>query len=130
MTRLINTTIFRSILVALCMLADETPAYIPKPNTTDQHDHSNTTPSPSMKVTGNHHARRPHSAKRRRHSKSVVDSGATVHCIRDRSLFTHLDTSKSVSLRVADKHVIRAEGVGTCAISLKSSNGEYHTETR
>ena len=127
MTRLINTTIFRSILVASCMLADETPAYIPKPNTTDQHDHSNTTPSPSMKVTGNHHARRPHSAKRRRHSKSVVDSGATVHCIRDRSLFTHLDTSKSVSLRVADKHVIRAEGVGTCAISLKSSNGEYHT---
>ena len=127
MTKLINTTAFRSILVASCMLAGRTPAFIPNPSTTDEHARSSTSPPPSMKVTGSPSSRRSKSAKRRRSIKSVVDSGATVHCIRDRSLFTHMDTSQSVSLRVADNHVIRAEGVGTCAVSLRSSNGELHT---
>ena len=121
MTKLINTVAFRSILVASCMLAGETPAFIPTLRTSEQHARSGTPAPPSMTVTGSPPTRRARSAKKRRCSKSVVDSGATVHCIRDKSLFTHLDTTKTVTLRVADKHVIRAEGVGTCAVSLKSA---------
>ena len=127
MNKLVNTVAFRSILVAACMLAGETPAFIPTPSTSDQHARSSTPAPPSMKVTGSPPSRRSRSAKKRRCSRSVVDSGATVHCIRDKSLFTHLDTTTTVTLRVADKHVIRAEGVGTCAVSLKSASGELHT---
>ena len=52
MTKLINTTAFRSLLVASCMLAGRTPAFIPNPSTTDEHARSSTSPPPSMKVTG------------------------------------------------------------------------------
>ena len=97
---------------------------IPKPYT----DRTTSTPPQGMKVTGDSKARRQRSAKpKRRHSKSIVDSGATVHCIRDRSLFTHLDTTKHVNLRVADKRTLRSEGVGTCAVQLRSSDGQLHT---
>ena len=126
MPLLINTPLFRSLLVASCMLSGDVPKAIPKPNAHRTND--NTFPPSSMKVSGSPPAHRRKSAKpKRRYSKSIVDSGATVHCIRDRSLFSHLDTTKTVSLRVADKRVIRAEGVGTCAVSLKSSDGKYHT---
>ena len=123
MTKLINTSLFRSVLIASCMLTSDVPSTIPpKPSMP-------TCPScpPSiMKVAGDSSPRQSRSSKKRR-SRSVVDSGATIHCIRDRSLFSHLDTSKSVRIRVADNRVINSEGVGTCAINLKSSNGETHT---
>ena len=128
MVKLINVPMFRSLLVASCLLAGHSPAVVPNLNTQDQAARSSTSPPPSMKVAGNPPSRRKKSAKpKRRCSKSVVDSGATIHCIRDRSLFTFLDTKKHVDLKVADNNVIRAEGVGTCAVSLKTANNEYHT---
>ena len=77
-----------------------------------------------MNVTGN---KRKLSRSSKKRFRSVVDSGATIHCIKDRSLFTHLDTSKSVRVRVADNHVINSEGVGTCAVKLTASDGSVHT---
>ena len=124
MTKLINIPLFRSLLVASCMLCGDVSETIPKPTT----NRTNNTSPKGMKVAGNSRSRRQKSAKPKRQcSKSVVDSGATVHCIRDRSLFTHLDTNKHVNLRVADKRVIRSEGVGTCAVQLKSADGQFHT---
>ena len=124
MVNLINTPLFRSLLVASCMLSSNVPTVIPKRHTT----HEDSATNHSMSVSGTPQRTKRKSAKpKRRYSKSIVDSGATVHCIRDRSLFTHLDTSKRVKLRVADKRVIVSEGVGSCAISLKSSDGESHT---
>ena len=79
-----------------------------------------------MKVNSDSRPRQSKSSKKKRF-RSVVDSGATIHCIRDKSLFTHLDTSKSVRIRVADNHVINSEGVGQCAVNLRSSDGETHT---
>ena len=127
MTVLLRHPLFRSLLVAAsCMYDDNGPAYLSRANIRA----ADGTPPPSMVVTGDHTGRRHKSAKPKRRdrcSKSIVDSGATVHCIRDKSLFTHLDTSKHVNLRVADNRVIRSEGVGTCAVSLKSSDGNLHT---
>ena len=124
--RLINTPTFRTLLVASCMLASDTPAVIPKHGTPPSHD--DVASANSMSVSGEPRTTKRKSAKpKRRYSRSIVDSGATVHCIKDRSLFTHLDTSKHVKLRVADNRTIVSEGVGTCAISLRSSDGELHT---
>ena len=123
MTKLINTPLFRSVLVAACMLTGDVTL---SPNSRPlEHDSSHPQPT-VMKVTSDN---KPNSKSRstKKKCRSVVDSGATVHCIRDKSLFTHLDTSKSVRIRVADNRVINSEGVGTCAIKLKSSNGENHT---
>ena len=108
------------------MLSVDTPGMIPQPNTHRTTEEN--TNHESIKVTGNPTTRRRKSAKPKRfHHKAVVDSGATVHCIRDRSLFTYIDTSKRVKIRVADKRVILAEGVGSCAVNLKSSDGKLHT---
>ena len=126
MTRLINTPLFRSVFIASCMLTGDVPLTIPKPpvcNVCDSHDPAQ--PS-SMKVNSDSRSRQSKSSKKKRF-RSVVDSGATIHCIRDKSLFTHLDTSKSVRIRVADNHVINSEGVGQCAVNLRSSDGETHT---
>ena len=122
MTKLINNPFFRSVLIASCMLSGDVPCIIPRPLDNDKlHE-----PVTSMKVSSDSTSRQSKSSKKKKF-KSVVDSGATVHCIRDKSLFTHLDTSKTVRIRVADDRVINSEGVGTCAIKLNSSNGESHT---
>ena len=123
MTVLIRTPLFRSLLVAACMIHGDVSQAIPS----EPHTHYEPNNTNSMKVTGTPRAPRHKSAKSKRRPRSIVDSGATVHCIRDKSLFTHLDTSKHVRLKVADKRVMRSEGVGTCAIRLKSSDGKFHT---
>ena len=105
MTRLINNPLFRSVLVASCMLSGDVPFTIPRTL-----DNKSPKPVTSMKVSDDSTPRRSKSSKKKRF-KSVVDSGATVHCIRDKSLFTHLDTSKSIRIRVADDRVINSEGV-------------------
>ena len=123
MTRLINTPLFRSVLVASCMLTGDvtlTPSSRPV-----EPDSSHPQPTVMKVASDNEPNRKSRSTKKK--CRSVVDSGATVHCIRDKSLFTHLDTSKSVRIRVADNRVINSEGVGTCAIKLKSSKMERIT---
>ena len=64
--------------------------------------------------------------KRRVHT--IVDSGASIHCINDKSMFVSLDCTKHVNIRVADDRVIVGEGVGTCEITLKDQNGKSHVE--
>ena len=76
-------------------------------------------------LSGSNKAKRIRSAKRR--SRCIVDSGATIHCIKDRSLFTHLDTDTSVRIRVANNQVLCSEGVGTCAVRLVNTQGQAHT---
>ena len=123
MTLLIKHPFFRTVLIAACMLSVDTPGTIPKLNT----DRTSETTPKGMKVAGTPTTRRRKSAKpKRSHSKTIVDSGASVHCIRDRSLFTSLDTSKHVSLKVADNRTIYSEGVGTCAVKIKAADGQYH----
>ena len=109
MNLLIKHPLFRSLMVAACMLGTDTPGMIPPLPNTHRTTEENTNHE-SIKVTGNPTTRRRKSAKPKRfHHKAVVDSGATVHCIRDRSLFTFIDTSKCVKIRVADKRVILAQ---------------------
>ena len=98
----------------------DTPCGIPR---ACEHDHNDT----SMSVDSQASQPRSKSSKRRRRFKSIVDSGATIHCIKDRSLFTHIDTSRTINIRVADNRVVQSEGVGTCAVQLKSANGQKHT---
>ena len=123
MTKLINTPLFKSILIASCMLTSDVPAFVPP--CVCAHDDPKDEPK-VMKVSHKKKKPQPSSSSKKRF-RSVVDSGATIHCIKDRSLFTHLDTSASVRVRVADKHVIHSAGVGTCAINLTASDGSAHT---
>ena len=124
MIGLMNTRLFRSVMIASCMLIDGVPSHIPH---VQSPPHVDPPSQPrSMKVTSDSSSCTSRSAKKKRH-RSVVDSGATIHCIRDKSLFTHLDTSKTIRIRVADNRVIESEGVGNCAINLRSSDGHTHT---
>ena len=104
------------------MLASDIPCTVPRTTDTPHTDE----PRSSMRID-NTNTKRARSKSTKRRRRSVVDSGATIHCIRDKSLFTHLDTSKTVSVRVADKRAIQSEGVGTCAIQLQSADGASHT---
>ena len=121
-----RSPLFAKILLASCLICNDIPCIIPPSYTPPRHDKNEHT---TCRVSGDRQAGRQgvRSSKRRRRHRSIVDSGATIHCIKDRSLFTFLDTSKHVSIRVADKQVIRSEGVGDCAIKLTSSNGHAHT---
>ena len=49
-----------------------------------------------------------------RTTKSTVDSGATIHCIKDRHLFTHLDDTRKIQLTVANGQTMWSQGVGDC----------------
>ena len=120
MTKLIEHHLFRSLVLAACICTTSIPCGIPS------HGDCNDDPNDEtvMKVP-DHHSYKSRKKKRR---KSVVDSGATIHCIKDRSLFTHLDTSQHVHVRVADNKMVTSQGVGTCAVKLKSaSDGAMHT---
>ena len=122
MPHLVHTPLFKNVLIAACMLASDIPCTVPRTTDTPQTDE----PRSSMRID-NTNTKRARSKSTKRRRRSVVDSGATIHCIRDKSLFTHLDTSKTVSVRVADKRAIQSEGVGTCAIQLRSADGASHT---
>ena len=64
--------------------------------------------------------------KRKNKSNSIVDSGATIHCIKDKNLFTNLDYSRKVSLKVADNKVMTGEAVGDCIMKLMGDDGRLH----
>ena len=60
----------------------------------------------------------------------TVDSGATVHCVGDRSLLTsEYSNHTPVNIKVADNRVITAHAVGTSLIRMRDSNGKYHEVT-
>ena len=128
MPRLISSSLFKHCLVAACLISHEhTPIHIPPGPTHDACISCENEP-PVAKLAGRGYASHVKSAKKKRR-RAIVDSGATIHCIKDRSLFTHLDTSKHVDLRVANNQMIRSEGVGTCAIEMTSSDGKKHVIT-
>jgi transposase InsO family protein len=60
----------------------------------------------------------------------VVDSGATVHCVSDRSILTseYVDAD-AVYIKVADKRIIKAHAVGTAVVSMIDHNGYRHQVT-
>ena len=62
--------------------------------------------------------------QRNKHTPYVVDSGATLHCINDISLFDSIDHDHPpVELRVANGKVLRAHAVGTVKLQLAAEDG-------
>ena len=58
------------------------------------------------------------------HTPYVVDSGATLHCINDISLFDSIDHHHpKVKLRVANGKVLEARAVGTVKLRLVAEDG-------
>jgi hypothetical protein len=51
----------------------------------------------------------------------TVDSGATVHCVKDKSLLATIDPSKRVQLKVADGRVVTSDAIGTAPVKLLNS---------
>ena len=52
--------------------------------------------------------------KKSRPKHWIVDSGATIHCVGDRSLLTHVYSNHApVNIRVADNRVVTAHAVGS-----------------
>ena len=124
--RMFRSKLVANILVAACLMCNDVPYAIPPsytPPHCNKHEHT------MCRVSNDRQAERPQtrSTKRKRRHRSIVDSGATIHCIKDKSLFTFLDTSRHVNVRVANNNTIRSEGVGDCAIKLRASNGADHT---
>ena len=64
--------------------------------------------------------------KRRRAITSTVDSGATIHCIKDKHLFTHMNKDHKVRLKVANGKIMTGEGVGDCIMKLTGDDGKLH----
>ena len=64
--------------------------------------------------------------KRRRAITSTVDSGATIHCIKDKHLFTHMNKDHKVRLKVANGKIMHGEGVGDCIMKLTGDDGKLH----
>ena len=55
----------------------------------------------------------------------VVDSGATLHCINDKSMFETVYTDQQrVTIKVADGKTIEATAVGTVRLKLLNTNGQ------
>ena len=68
--------------------------------------------------------------RKRKRTTWTVDSGATVHCVGDRSLLTsEYSDHAPVNIKVADNRVITAHAVGTALIRMRDSNGKYHEVT-
>ena len=68
--------------------------------------------------------------KKKHKQEWIVDSGATVHCVNDFSLLTSVYTDRTpVSIKVADKRVLRSHAVGTVVTHLKDSEGRDHQIT-
>ena len=69
-----------------------------------------------------------HRPPRKRKPTFTVDSGATLHCINDVSLFKHYTTpKKSVRIITANKGAIYSEAIGTVEITLLDDNGHERT---
>ena len=67
---------------------------------------------------------------KRRKPTFTVDSGATIHCINDPSLFKHFSTSKhAVRIVTANNSVIYAEAIGTVEVVLLDTHGIQRTIT-
>ena len=63
-------------------------------------------------------------SKRKTHTPYVVDSGATLHCINDISLFDSINHHHpKVKLRVANGKVLEAHAVGTVKLRLVAEDG-------
>ena len=86
MTKLISTPLFRTVLIASCMITGDVPYDVPygMPHVPPRSESPLPTPT-SMKVSSDSRPRRSKSSTKKKF-RSVVDSGATVHCIRDKSL--------------------------------------------
>ena len=70
--------------------------------------------------------RLPTDKKRRRKQSWVVDSGATLHCIGDKSLLTHTyKNHPPVKLKVADDRVLESHAVGTVDVKLTENVHVY-----
>ena len=62
--------------------------------------------------------------QRKQHTPFVVDSGATLHCINDISLFDSIDQNHpKIKLRVANGKVIEAQAVGTVKLRIAAEDG-------
>ena len=71
-----------------------------------------------------------HRPSRKRKPTFTVDSGATIYCINDPSLFKHFTTPKQpIRIVTANKGAIYAEAVGTVEITLLDDRGYEQTIT-
>ena len=60
----------------------------------------------------------------------IVDSGATIHCVGDRSLLTHVYSHHApVNIKVADNRVVTAHAVGSAVVKLIDKDGKTHDIT-
>ncbi|MGA1314002.1 MAG: reverse transcriptase domain-containing protein [Pelagibacteraceae bacterium] len=58
----------------------------------------------------------------------ILDSGATIHCINDPSLFESVDEDHDpLRITVANNSVVHSKQMGTVLIDLKDKNGKSHT---
>ena len=58
----------------------------------------------------------------------LVDSGATNHCVREKSLFTNFRPGKHV-VRVANNQVVTALGKGDVVLEVNDTSGKTITMT-
>lgn len=67
---------------------------------------------------------------KRRSRRWVIDSGATIHCVGDRSLLTsEYPNHPPVRIKVADNRTIMSEAVGASVISMTDKHGRAHEIT-
>ena len=60
----------------------------------------------------------------------IVDSGATIHCVGDRSLLTQVYTDQPpVRIRVANGQMVTAHAVGSATVKLVDDKGKKHEIT-
>lgn len=57
----------------------------------------------------------------------TVDSGATIHCISNPSLFTRTYPDRVIKVRVANGDVLASHSVGDCDVQLRDSNNVLRT---
>ena len=67
------------------------------------------------------------SATRKKRKQFVIDSGASVHCVNDMSLFeTIYENHPEVRITVANKQVLVAQAVGTVRVPMTATDGSKH----
>ena len=122
MTTLFPCTLFKNMLLLTCVACAACEKRIRE--APDEHECVNDASIVNDSVKSTREGIR--SKKKRRLRGTIVDSGASVHCIRDKSLFTHIDYSRKVKLFVADNRSIVSEGVGQCVIKMQDEHGVLH----
>ena len=69
-------------------------------------------------------------SRKRKGRRYTVDSGASVHCINDKSLFDSVyDNHPTVRITVANRQVIEAEAVGTATLQIVNEDGVHKSIT-